>query len=125
LNTRIYTFFTITFDLPLRQRRAAGPADAATSTSSSSYTISTSDGSDVHNSNGDNNSNNMSFEQLKREAVNLERQLEDKVSRYQQVRRFFKETVFCLFFASVLLSPILRKSKRFHHSLTYIFTYQK
>jgi hypothetical protein len=27
----------------------------------------------------------MSFDQLKREAVNLERQLEDKVSRYQQV----------------------------------------
>jgi hypothetical protein len=27
----------------------------------------------------------MSFEQLKREAVNLERQLEEKVSRYQQV----------------------------------------
>lgn len=26
-----------------------------------------------------------SFEQLKREAVQLERQLEDKVSRYQQV----------------------------------------
>lgn len=29
----------------------------------------------------------MSFDQLKREAVNLERQLEDKVSRYQQVIR--------------------------------------
>lgn len=27
-----------------------------------------------------------SFEQLKREAVQLERQLEEKVSRYQQVR---------------------------------------
>jgi len=27
-----------------------------------------------------------SFEQLKREAVNLERQLEDKIGRYQQVR---------------------------------------
>ena len=26
-----------------------------------------------------------SFDQLKREAVNLERQLEDKISRYQQV----------------------------------------
>jgi len=30
----------------------------------------------------------MSFEQLKREAAALERQLEDKLSRYQQVRRF-------------------------------------
>lgn len=28
-----------------------------------------------------------SFEQLKREAVNLERQLEDKIGRYQQVRK--------------------------------------
>ena len=27
-----------------------------------------------------------SFDQLKREAVNLERQLEDKIGRYQQVR---------------------------------------
>ena len=27
-----------------------------------------------------------SFDQLKREAVNLERQLEDKISRYQLVR---------------------------------------
>jgi hypothetical protein len=26
------------------------------------------------------------FESLKREAVNIERQLEDKVNRYQQVR---------------------------------------
>lgn len=30
-------------------------------------------------------SDTMSFDQLKREAVNLERKLEDKVSRYQQV----------------------------------------
>jgi hypothetical protein len=29
----------------------------------------------------------MSFDQLKREATNLERQLEDKLARYQQVRR--------------------------------------
>lgn len=28
-----------------------------------------------------------SFDQLKREAVNLERQLEDKIGRYQQVRQ--------------------------------------
>ena len=32
-----------------------------------------------------------SFEQLKREAVNLERQLEDKIGRYQQVRKNYEE----------------------------------
>ena len=31
-----------------------------------------------------------SFEQLKREAVNLERQLEDKIGRYQQVGMIWK-----------------------------------
>jgi hypothetical protein len=30
----------------------------------------------------------MSFDQLKREAANLERQLEDKISRYQQVNKY-------------------------------------
>ena len=34
------------------------------------------------------------FEQLKREAVQLERQLEEKVSRYQQVRGMERMTVF-------------------------------
>ena len=35
---------------------------------------------------GQENTMSTSFEQLKREAVNLERQLEDKIGRYQQVR---------------------------------------
>jgi len=43
-------------------------------------------GFDAPGSGGD-ASTTMSFEQLKREAAALERQLEDKLSRYQQVRR--------------------------------------
>jgi hypothetical protein len=35
----------------------------------------------------------MSFDQLKREATNLERQLEDKLARYQQVRRYISRPI--------------------------------
>jgi hypothetical protein len=38
----------------------------------------------------------MSFDQLKREAANLERQLEDKLSRYQQVCYFSINMMFAI-----------------------------
>jgi hypothetical protein len=44
----------------------------------------------------------MSFEAYKREAAALERQLEDKVSRYQQVCSASKK---CFLFCSTELSP--------------------
>ena len=63
---------------PLRQRRGgAEESNGRTTTSTSSF-----EGEDKNI-----NTMSNSFDQLKREAVNLERQLEDKIGRYQQVRR--------------------------------------
>jgi hypothetical protein len=53
-------------------------------------------------SNNDNNEHvtmSQSFDQLKREAVRLERSLEDKVSKYQQVRT----VLYCIVLDCVLL----------------------
>lgn len=65
---------------PLRQRRGQQHSNEQQQQGGSSNSD--------HNSGSGNISgnSNMSFEQLKREAAALERQLEDKLSRYQQVR---------------------------------------
>jgi hypothetical protein len=60
---------------PLRQRRGAQDESRAPTVVEASKVVESSTTM----------SGSSSFDQLKREAVNLERQLEDKISRYQQV----------------------------------------
>jgi len=92
----------------LRQRRAGGVVVASASTSNSTHTTTSTTLSvdpNEHNNTSSSISNSnhsiMSFEQLKREAANLERQLEEKLSRYQQVAQKLSQSMH----SSTLTSP--------------------
>jgi hypothetical protein len=74
----------------LRQRRGGSAAIFSESQQAGSFLpVSTTAGHDESSQvvTNDPGRVEMSFEQLKREAAALERQLEEKLSRYQQVRR--------------------------------------
>jgi hypothetical protein len=99
LNTRwilftVFPYSTISSTLSaeaLRQRRGGSAAGYSESQHAGSLPAALASASFRHDEShvaaNDPSTVEMSFEQLKREAAALERQLEEKLSRYQQVRR--------------------------------------